>query len=125
MWSYSQDLRGRVIAAVGEGVSARSAAARFKVSPSTAIKWVQRQRAEGSCARRPMGPAPGGGVLAAERDFLNALMEASPDITLAAVQDRLRAERGQSVGLATLSRFYRREGWRFKKKPARGRTRPA
>ena len=52
---YSQDLRGRVAAAVAEGASARSAAGRFGVSISTAIRWAQRWRAEGHAQARAMG----------------------------------------------------------------------
>ena len=41
--AYSQDLRDRVInAVVVEGMSRRAAAARFGVSGSSAIKWVER-----------------------------------------------------------------------------------
>ena len=41
--SYSRDLRDRVIGAVvGGKMSRRAAAARFGVSESSAIKWVQR-----------------------------------------------------------------------------------
>ncbi len=41
--AYSQDLRDRVInAVVVEGMSRRAAAARFGVSESSAIKWVER-----------------------------------------------------------------------------------
>ena len=41
--AYSQDLRDRVIdAVVRGGMSRRAAAARFGVSESSAIKWVQR-----------------------------------------------------------------------------------
>jgi transposase len=39
--AYSQDLRDRVIDAVEiEGLGCREAARRFKVSASSAIKWV-------------------------------------------------------------------------------------
>ena len=46
--SYSRDLRDRVIGAVvGGKMSRRAAAARFGVSESSAIKWVQRFGAVG------------------------------------------------------------------------------
>jgi len=53
------DLRRRIVRAVETGSSARQAAARFAVSPSTAIKLMRRVRETGS-------PAPGqvGGHLA-------------------------------------------------------------
>ena len=49
--AYSQDLRDRVIdAVVRGGMSRRAAAARFGVSESSAIKWVQRFERSGSRA---------------------------------------------------------------------------
>ena len=51
--AYSQDLRDRVInAVVVEGMSRRAAAARFGVSESSAIKWVERASSEAARARR-------------------------------------------------------------------------
>src|SRR5882762_9033768 len=52
---YSGDLRQRVAAAVAQGASARSAAGRFGVSVSTAIRWACRWRAEGHAAPRSDG----------------------------------------------------------------------
>jgi transposase len=46
--AYGLDLRQRVIAAIDEGLSARSAAARFSVAPSTAINWHRQWREAGS-----------------------------------------------------------------------------
>ena len=36
---YSDDLRERVVAAMQGGESCRRVAARFKVAPSSAVKW--------------------------------------------------------------------------------------
>src|ERR1022692_1336408 len=52
--AYSIDLRERIIRAVGGGASAREAARIFFVSPSSAIKWIQRWRVTGSWARSPV-----------------------------------------------------------------------
>ena len=47
--AYSQDLRDRVIdTVIRGGMSRRAAAARFGVSESSAIKWVQRFERSGS-----------------------------------------------------------------------------
>src|SRR5215210_8950899 len=51
----SQDLRERLVRAVAEGSSMRQAAARFDVSPSSAIKLMQRVRATGSTAPAKIG----------------------------------------------------------------------
>ena len=46
----SMDLRLRIVSAVASGSSIRAAAKRFAVSPSAAIKLMQRVRATGSAA---------------------------------------------------------------------------
>ena len=50
----SQDLRGRIKRLVEQGSSVRAAAERFEVSPSAAIKLMQRVRATGSTAPAKM-----------------------------------------------------------------------
>ncbi len=114
--AYSQDLRDRVIdAVVGERMSRRAAAARFGVSESSAIKWVQRFERSGSRAASRMG-----GYLRARlephREFLAALRIEKPDITLQAQCDRLLAERGVKADTSMLGRFFRRIGVTFKKR---------
>jgi transposase len=49
----SMDLRSCVLGAVDEGMSYRSAAARFGVAPSTAIRWVLERRKTGHFAPNP------------------------------------------------------------------------
>ena len=58
----SMDLRRRLLAAIGDGMSCRSAAARFGVGPSTAIRWLARRRKTGSVAPKLMAAtcAPAG-----------------------------------------------------------------
>ena len=51
----SADLRRRLVRAVEAGSSAREAARRFEVSPSAAIKLMQRVRAKGSAAPAKVG----------------------------------------------------------------------
>ena len=46
----SMDLRERVVEAVETGASRREAAEWFDVSPSSAIKWMQRRHETGSIA---------------------------------------------------------------------------
>ena len=76
--AYSQDLRDRVIDAVVRGeMSRRAAAARFGVSESSAIKWVQRFEPSGSRTASKMGgylrPR-----LEPHREFLEALRAENP-----------------------------------------------
>ena len=75
--AYSQDLRDRVIDA---GTSARAAAERFGIGVATAIVWVRRAR-EGERTARRQGQ-PKRSKLDAHGDYLLALIEAEPDITL-------------------------------------------
>src|ERR671917_191467 len=51
----SQDLRQRIVRAVAQGHSARQAAQRFAVSPSAAVKLMQRVRQTGSTAPAKIG----------------------------------------------------------------------
>lgn len=78
----SNDLRERVVKAVESGSSARSAALRFGVAPSSAIKWVARYRERGevsptSQCGRVRSP------LHAHREWLLEAVAAAPGLTLA------------------------------------------
>jgi transposase len=111
----SRDLRERIVRAVEAGSSMRAAAARFAVSPSSAIKLMARVRATGSVA-----PARYGGhrrpVLAPHEGVLRALVAAQPDITLREIQAELGRRCGVSVCLATIHVRLRRLGLRHKKR---------
>ena len=113
----SMDLRVRLLAAVDEGMSCRSAAARFGVAPSTAIRWHAQRRKTGSFA-----PKPQGGDMRSHRveeraaDIL-ALWEANKDITLEELRAGL-AEKGFAVSIASLHRFFERRGMTRKKRLA-------
>ena len=94
MAAYSQDLRERVIdAVVIEGMSRRAAAARFGVSQSSAIKWVERVERRGS---RAAGKVGGRKPMIWKRIVRSSKrgVRRKPDITLQALCDRLQAERG-------------------------------
>jgi transposase len=112
----SLDLRLRIIGAVEQGSSIRAAARRFAVSPSAAIKLMQRVRATGSPA-----PARYGGhrrpLLAPYEADLERLVEAIPDITLAELQAELQRRFGIIAGLSTIHNTLRRLGLRHKKSP--------
>jgi transposase len=112
----SMDLRERIVAAVDGGSSIREAARRFAVSPSAAIKLMQRVRATGSAA-----PARYGGhrrpLLAPLESTLRRLVGTKPDITLAELQAELQRRRGVVAGLSTIHNALRRLGLRHKKSP--------
>jgi transposase len=115
--AYSADIRGRVIARVESGSSRREAADQFEVSPSSAIKWVAAYRATGSCAAKPRGGSTS--PLEEHADFLLALIEAQPDLTLDEVVCAMRKQRIPG-SRTSVWRFFKRHDITFKKKPARG-----
>ena len=115
---YSQDLRDRVIEAVETGkLSRRAAGRRYEVSESVAIKWLERLERHG--CREPVGH---GGHRASKlmphRDFLQAARTEKSDITLQALCDRLLAERNVKADTSMMSRFFRKIGVTFKKRPS-------
>ena len=110
----SMDLRRRIVQAVEGGSSIRAAARRFAVSPSAAIKLMQRVRATGSAVperyggyRRP--------VLEPHAADLRRLVEATPDLTLAEIQAELQRRLGVVTALSTIHYALRRIGLRHKK----------
>jgi transposase len=112
----SMDLRLRIVHAVERGSSIREAARRFAVSPSAAIKLMQRVRATGRTAperygghRRP--------VLEPHEAARRRLVAATPDITLAELQSELERRGGVRAGLSTIHNALRRIGLRHKKSP--------
>jgi transposase len=119
--AYSQDLRDRVIdTALSEGTPARHAAARFGIGVATAIRWVRQARESGNRAALRQGK-PRGGKLDRHRDYILAIVAASPDITISEMLERLAMECGVRAGRATLWTFLDRCGLTYKKSR---RTRP-
>jgi transposase len=121
----SMDLRNRLVAAVQAGLSRRAAAARFGVSASCAVKLLGRVRATGSAVPGRRGRRPGSGKLAPFKISLIGWVEATPDITMPELADRLQRSFGVTVRPSSLSRLLCQAGWRYKKSPARagGRAR--
>jgi putative transposase len=86
------------------------------VAVSTVVKWTQRYRRTGSVA-----PGKIGGhrrrILEPHREFIVERLRQTPHLTLHGLKAEL-AERGIRVSHNTIWEFLRREGLRFKKKPA-------
>jgi transposase len=118
----SVDLRSRVVAEVEAGSSRRAAAQRFKVGVSSAIRWTAQKAATGGLepkrGRKPRSP------LEAHKDWLLALMESEPDLTLEQMVERIGCELGLKTSDSSVDRFYRRHGVTFKKNSARRRADP-
>lgn len=113
----SMDLRRRLLAAIDRGMSCRSAAARFGVAPSTAIRWLAQRRETGSFAPKPQGGDMRSRRVEERRADILAVWEARKDISL----EELRAsliELGLRVSVAGLHRFFARHGMTRKKRLA-------
>ena len=113
----SMDLRRRLLAAIDEGMSCRSAASRFGVAPSTAIRWLAQRRETGGFSPKPQGGDMRSRMVEDRRDDILALWEARKDISL----EELRAgliEIGLNVSVAGLHRFFARRGMTRKKRLA-------
>ena len=118
--AYSGDLRERVIEAVEhEGASRREAAERFGVSASSGVKWLQRWHETGSATAKPRG----GSISPLEEHaaVILGLVAEQPDLTLEESVAELLKRRIRTSQSA-LSRFFRRHGITFKKKPASRRA---
>jgi len=117
----SQDLRSRVVAEVAAGVSRRQAAARFKVSAASAVRWVTLAaqtggvdpRARGGKSRSPLEP---------HAAWLLELNAGEGDLTLAEIVRRLSEELGVEITETSVRRFFKRHGITYKKNTARQRA---
>jgi len=115
--ALSNDLRERVVAAVGSGESCRSVATRFGVAVSSVVKWSQRYRATGSVAPGKMG-GHRKRLLEPHRAFIVERLGETPHLTLHGLKEELAA-RGVQVSHNAVWVFLRREGLRFKKNAVR------
>lgn len=110
----SLDLRERLVEAVESGSSIRQAARRFSVSPSAAIKLMQRVETTGS-----LQPEPSGGrkplLLKSHAKALAGMVETDHDMTLVEIQAELERRFDVTAGLSTIHRMLRRLGLRLKK----------
>ncbi|MEZ5935614.1 MAG: transposase [Alphaproteobacteria bacterium] len=110
----SLDLRERLVEAVGSGGSIRQAARRYSVSPSAAIKLMQRVETTGS-----LEPEPSGGrkplLLEPHAEALAGMVADDHDMTLVEIQGELERRFDVTAGLSTIHRMLRRLGLKLKK----------
>jgi len=115
--AVSDDLRERVVEAVVlGGLSRNQAAARFKVSIASAVRWVKRFQTTGEISPAPSGGDRRSGRIEAHHDYLLGLVRRSPDLTLLEIQERLIANCGERFAVSVLWRFFDRHEITFKKK---------
>ena len=118
---YGLDLRRRVVEAIDSGMSARAAAARFSVAPSTAINWHRQWRETGSVEAAPQGQ-PTGSKLDVHEAFILGLVEQDRDVALHEIADAVAAERGVRTCPATVWYFLSKRGLTHKKRRATPRS---
>ena len=118
----SNDIRERLVSAVDGGLSRRSAARRFEVAVSTAIKWVDQWRRTGDVGPRPQGGDHRSHRIETHCEEILALVEEMPDITLGELAEHLDEVHGLRVAQSTVWRLLDRHGMTFKKNRARQRT---
>jgi len=107
-------LRRRVIGFVEAGGSRREAAEQFDIGVSSAIRWMQRFREDGTCE-----PMPRGGSTSPLEQYAQQIL-ALPDLTLDEIVLALDKRRIPASRTA-LSRFFARHGITIKKKSVRRR----
>ena len=118
----SNDLRKRLVSAVETGMTRRSAAQRFGVAASTAIKWADQWRRTGDVRPKPRGGDHRSQRIEAHAEEILALIEETPDITLAEMAEHLDEAHGLVVAQSTIWRLLDRRAMTFKKKRTRQRA---
>lgn len=125
--AYSDDLRRKVLEAhaAGEGIL-EELAERFRVSVSWVYKISAALGKTGKMERQP-GAKRGrvSKVTPAIENFIQEAIQRRSDLTLAELQLKLFEQRQLEISIGRLWQVVDRLGLRFKKKSARGRTRPS
>jgi len=118
----SMDIRDRLVRAVDGGMTRRSAAKRFGVAASTAIKWVEQWQRTGVVAPRPRGGDHRSQRLETHAEEILGLIEQTPDITLSEIAAHLDEAHGIKAAPSSVWRLLDRHGMTFKKNRARRRA---
>ena len=120
--TLSEDLRGRVIAAIEGGASRRGAAERFGVGVATVIRWMRQFRATGNVAALPRGGDLRSHRIEALGGVIVWAIEAEKDITLVGLAALLVREHGASFAPSTVHRFLVRHRITLRRSHARRRA---
>ena len=120
--AHSEDLRHRVVEEVTAGrMSRRQAAAHFRVSAASAVRWVTLQAQSGSVSQRPRG-GKSRSPLEPHATWLLDLVARQGDLTLADLVCLVLEGLGVHTTEGSLRRFFKRHKISFKKNSARLRT---
>ena len=115
--SLSQDLRRRIVELVGTGVSRRAAARHFRVSASSAIRFVKQVEEVAHVDVKPRKRRRS--RLDAFGDDIMSWIADQPDLTLAELSGRLAQAHGVTVATSTLDDWLRVNKITFKKNGTR------
>ncbi len=115
--ALSRDLRLRIVDLVGSGVSRRAAARQFKVSASSAIRFVRQAGDFGHVD--PKVPKKRKSKLDQYRADIIGWIADQPDLTLAELCARLDGEHGVRAGSSTLDDWLRSNRITYKKNGSR------
>lgn len=120
--AHSNDLRIRVVEEVASGrMSRRKAAAHFRVSAASAVRWVELKEETGGISPRPRG-GKSRSPLELHSAWLLDLNAREGDLTLAEIGRRILEGLGLSTTEASIRRFFIRRKISFKKNAARHRA---
>lgn len=114
-FSYSVDLRRRVVDAIEGGMSTRSAAMRFSVSYSAAGAWARLKRLTGDILPKKQGHGTGS-VLDPYEGFILGLIEENKDTTLHEMSDALVDAHGLRIHPTTFWYWLDRNKITYKKR---------
>ena len=124
MAAYSLDLRERIVEAVERQVgSKRESAQLFGVHESFLYKLLRQQRERGDLAPLPHGGGAQAKLTAEHWQQVARWIEATPDATLAELQEQVQRKLRVRVGVSTVWRGVERLGV-TRKKRVRGRRKP-
>jgi transposase len=118
----SMDIRERLVSAVDGGMSRRSAAERFGVAASTAVKLVDQWHRDGDVAPRRQGGDHRSQRLEAHAEEILNLVEAQSDVTLAEIVEHLARVHDVKASQSSVWRLLDRHAMTFKKNRARQRA---
>jgi transposase len=116
----ADDLRRCVVRAVESGMTQVEVAETFGLGVRTIRRYLSRWRENGQFARGKFGGHKKH-LLAAHAERVRQLVTAAPDLTLAALGQRLAAQ-GIKVSTSALDRYLRATGLTYKKNAGRRRT---
>ncbi len=116
--AYSEDLRHRIVKDTDNGLSIRSVASKYSVSPSFVSKISSLWRRSGSVAAKRIG-GHRRHALAPHAEGVRRKLQENKDITLQELRDWVEESFGVRVHISSVDRFVRAMGYRYKKRGCR------